>query len=86
MFLDCVARRDGVESAPMSKKPRGRPKEPTDVPKTTLHAEIPLPLKQRFKAIADANGRKITAELIRIMEKHVAQYEQKRAEGRGTDE
>ena len=70
----------GVQSAPMSQKKRGRPKGTDGVPKTTLHAEIPVTLKQRFKAVADAEGRKITAELIRAMEAHVQRWEKHRAE------
>ena len=61
------------------KKPRGRPKE-SDVPKAVLHIEVPVPLKQRFKAVADANSRKITAEAILALQAHVERWEKERRE------
>jgi predicted transcriptional regulator len=60
----------------MSQKKRGRPpKETEGVPKTTLHIEIPVTLKQRFKAVADAERRKLTAVVILALEDYIAKWQ-----------
>lgn len=54
---------------------------------TTIHAEIAVDLKERFREMSTAKRRKIVAELICAMEHRLLQWEQKKKNGQddGTD-
>jgi len=58
----------------MTKKKRGRPAGKAE-PKDVLHIMLPPELKEQLRALAERNHRKITAEVILALERHVAEPE-----------
>ena len=57
----------------MAKKKESGSRE--DDPKVIFHVEIPRSLKERFRAIAEAHGRKLNAEAERMFEAYCARFE-----------
>ena len=55
----------------MAKKPAGRPKNPDPPPKAVLHIEVPPELKAALQASATANHRKLTGEIIAVLEDYL---------------
>jgi len=67
---------DDIDDLPLTL----RPDDAANNANVPLYADIPVPLKAWFDAIAEAHGRKINAELIIVLERYCRVEEAKLAE------
>lgn len=73
----CDATRFAGRISRMAKRKPGRPRKKPEniVPTEFLHVEIPTELKDRVRKLAEANDRKMTAEVVRAIREHLLRSE-----------